>query len=77
MRTRLDVIFQKLTEWEDIAVVQERRVIVSNGIINIGTIKNTYPLTTISNIVSSKINKFFQVRRYGDLLAPKKMEAYL
>lgn len=76
MRTRLDVTLQKLTEWEDIAVVQERRVIVSNGIVSIGTIKNTYPLSTISNIISSKINNFFQVRRYGDLLAPEKREAY-
>ena len=77
MRTRLDVIFQRLTEWEDITVIQERRIIVSNGIVSIGTIKNTYPIITLSNIVSLKINKVFQVRRYGDLSAPEKTEAYL
>ena len=81
MRTKLGMYLLRLTEWEEMLIIQERRIRVSNGMVVIGRIINNYPLSSspqkIFPMTNEPFQEMYQIRKFGEYLAPKKEEAYL
>ena len=75
MRTKIGMYLLRLTEWEEMLVVQERRVRVSNGMVVIGRIINNYPLTSsrqkVFPVNNEPFQEMYQTRKFGEYSAAR------
>ena len=80
MRTKLEMSLLRLTDWQGIPIIQERRVVIQGKNVWITSIVGNYALHEINRtscIFSMKNNGIYEVSELGFKPSTKKKEAYL